>query len=151
MPESVKQSSTLGLGDQKFTTSLHFGAKQPWPDMASLGQRLQAMARKGRPWHAMIVHTMAHPGRPWSSYGRARPWPATAGQMAGQIVGQIARVCQSSKDAETLNMATIIEDAIYTAKQVEILIFGNYQRRIEIRLFTDSDAILESIASSKQI
>ena len=28
----------------------------------------------------------------------------------------IARVCHSSKDAETMNMATMIEDAIYTAK-----------------------------------
>ena len=63
----------------------------------------------------------------------------------------IVRVCQSSKDAETLNMATMMEDAIYTARQVEILIFGNYRRRMKIRLFSDSEATLESIASSKQI
>ena len=48
-------------------------------------------------------------------------------------------------------MATMMEDAVYTARQVEILIFGNYWRRIKIRLFTDSEATLESIASSKQI
>ena len=63
----------------------------------------------------------------------------------------ISRVCYSSKDAETLNMATMIKDAVYTARQVEILIFGNYQRRINIRLFMDSQATLESIASSKRI
>ena len=63
----------------------------------------------------------------------------------------ISRVCYSSKDAETLNMATMMEDAVYTARQVEILIFGNYWRMIKIRLFTDSEATLESKASSKQI
>ena len=63
----------------------------------------------------------------------------------------ITRVCQSSKDSVTLNMATMIEDAIYTARQVEILLFGDYRRRMKVRLFTDSEATLESIASSKQI
>ena len=63
----------------------------------------------------------------------------------------IARVCQSSKDAETLNMATIIEDAIYIARQVEILLFGDYKRRMKVKLFTDSEATVESIASSQQI
>ena len=38
----------------------------------------------------------------------------------------ISRVCYSSKDAETLNMATMMADAVYTARQVEILIFRNY-------------------------
>ena len=63
----------------------------------------------------------------------------------------ISRVCYSSKDAETINVATMMEDAVFTARQVEILIFGDYQRRIKVRLFTDSEATLESIASSKQI
>ena len=61
----------------------------------------------------------------------------------------ISTVC--SRDTETKNMATIMEDAVYTARQVEILIFRDYQRRIRIRLFTDSEATLESIASSRQI
>ena len=63
----------------------------------------------------------------------------------------ISRVWYSSKDGETINVATIMEDAVFTARQVEILIFGNYWRRIKVRLFTDSEATLESIASSKQI
>ena len=54
----------------------------------------------------------------------------------------ISRVYKSSKDAETVNMATMMEDAVYTARQVEILIFGNYWRRIKISLFTDSEATL---------
>ena len=59
----------------------------------------------------------------------------------------ISRVCKSSKDAEILNMSTMVEDAVYAARQVEILIFRNYQRRIKISLFMDSEATLESIAS----
>ena len=34
---------------------------------------------------------------------------------------------------------------------MEILIFGKYWRRMKIRLFTNSEATLDSIASSKQI
>ena len=48
-------------------------------------------------------------------------------------------------------VATMMEDAVFAARQVEILIFGDYRRRIKVRLFTDSEATLESIASSKQI
>ena len=31
----------------------------------------------------------------------------------------ISRVCESSKDAETLNMSKMVEDAVYTARQME--------------------------------
>ena len=48
-------------------------------------------------------------------------------------------------------MAKMMEDAIFAARQVEILVFGDYRRRIKVRLFTDSEATLESIALSKQI
>ena len=60
-------------------------------------------------------------------------------------------MCYSLKDAETINIAKMMEDAVFAARQVEILIFGDYRRRIKVRLFTDSEATLESIASSKQI
>ena len=63
----------------------------------------------------------------------------------------ISRVCYSSKDVETINVAKMMEDAIFAARQVEILVFGDYRRRIMVRLFMDSEATLESIASSKQI
>ena len=63
----------------------------------------------------------------------------------------ISRVCYSSKDTEMINMAKMMEDAIFAARQVEILIFGDYRKRIKVRLFTDSEATLESIALSKQI
>ena len=63
----------------------------------------------------------------------------------------ISRVCYSSKDAEMINIAKMMDDAVYAARQVETLYFGDYRKRIKVRLFTDSEATLESIASSKQI
>ena len=53
----------------------------------------------------------------------------------------ISRVCYSSKDAKTLNISKIVDDAIFTARQTEM----------KIHLYMDSEATLESIASSKQI
>ena len=50
-----------------------------------------------------------------------------------------------------INVAKMIEDAILAARKVEILIFGDYTKRIKVRIFMDSEATLESIASSKQI
>ena len=63
----------------------------------------------------------------------------------------ITRVCYSSKDAETINISKMMDDAIYAARQVETLYFGDYRKRIKVRLFTDSEPTLESIASSKQV
>ena len=63
----------------------------------------------------------------------------------------IARVCYSSKDAETINLVRLMEDAVYASRQLELLLFGEYRKRIKVRLFTDSESTLESIASSKQI
>ena len=58
----------------------------------------------------------------------------------------IARVCYSSKDAETINLVRLMEDAVYATRQLELLLFGEYRKRI-----TDSESTLESIVSSKQI
>ena len=63
----------------------------------------------------------------------------------------IARVCYSSKDAETINISKMMDDAIYAARQVETLYFGEYKKKIKVRLFTDSEPTLESIESSRQI
>ena len=62
----------------------------------------------------------------------------------------ISKICYSSKDMETINVATMMEDGVFAARKVKILIFGDYKRRIKVRLFTDSEATLESIALSKQ-
>ena len=63
----------------------------------------------------------------------------------------ISRVCYSSKNVERINISKMMEDAIFAARQLEILMFGDYRKRIKVRLFTDSEATLELIASSKQI
>ena len=66
-------------------------------------------------------------------------------------VKQIDRVCHSSKDAETLNLLTIVEDSVYAASQMEQMLYGDVLRRIPICLFTDSESTLKSVTSSKQI
>ena len=64
---------------------------------------------------------------------------------------QIERVCHSSKDAETLNVSRMVDDATFAARQLELLLFGDYKRRVPVKLLTNSESTLESIASSKQM
>ena len=45
----------------------------------------------------------------------------------------------------------MMDDAIYAARQIETLYYGDYKRRIKVRLFIDSEPSLESIASSRQV
>ena len=40
---------------------------------------------------------------------------------------QIVRVCHSSKDAETLNMTRLVDDATFAARQLEIMLYGDYK------------------------
>ena len=55
------------------------------------------------------------------------------------------------KDAVTLVMNRLVEDAVFAARQIEMLLFGRYEKRIPIQLFTDSEGLLESIASMKNV
>merc|ERR1711873_376177 len=64
---------------------------------------------------------------------------------------QIDRVCHSSKDAETQAMTKMIDELVYMARHVEILLYGDYKKRLNVRILTDSEPTLESIASTKQI
>ena len=63
----------------------------------------------------------------------------------------IAGVCYSSKDAETINISKMMDDAIYAARQIETLYYGDYRKRIKVRLFTDPEPTLESLASSRHV
>ena len=45
----------------------------------------------------------------------------------------------------------MMDDAIFAARLIETLYYGDYKRRIKVRLFTDSEPTLESIASSRQV
>merc|ERR1712121_349128 len=46
---------------------------------------------------------------------------------------QIDRVCHLSKEAETLAMSKLIDELVYIARQVEMLLFGSYEKRIPVR------------------
>jgi len=48
-------------------------------------------------------------------------------------------------------MTRMVDDATFAARQLELLLYGDYQKRIPVKLFTDSESTLESIASSKQV
>merc|ERR1711873_304453 len=54
-------------------------------------------------------------------------------------------------DAETLAMSKLLDEVVYIARQVEILLFGGYRKRMPVRVMSDSEPTLESIASTKQI
>merc|ERR1711955_38878 len=64
---------------------------------------------------------------------------------------QIDRVCHSSKDAETLAMTKMIDELVYMSRHVEILLYGDYRKRMNVTIITDSEPTLESIASTRQI
>ena len=64
---------------------------------------------------------------------------------------QIERVCNSSKDVETLALSKILDEVLNLARKLEILLFWEYKQRMPVRIFTDSEPTLERIASTKQI
>ena len=64
---------------------------------------------------------------------------------------QIERVCHSSKGAETLNFLKIGEASVFSANQLELLLYGDVCGRIPVCLFIDSESTLESVASSMEI
>ena len=45
----------------------------------------------------------------------------------------------------------MVDNAVLTSRQLELLLYGDIMNRIPVYLFTDSESTLESIASSKQI
>ena len=55
---------------------------------------------------------------------------------------QMKCVCHFFKDAETLAMSKLLDEVIYIARQVEILLFGDYRKRLPVRVMIDSEPIL---------
>ena len=45
----------------------------------------------------------------------------------------------------------MVDDVLFAARQLELLLYGDYKKRIKIDLYTDSELTLESIAYSRQI
>ena len=63
----------------------------------------------------------------------------------------IKRVCHSAKAAETRSMVAILDDSQFYAGQMEQLLFGKREKKLPIKLFTDSKPLLESISSTHQV
>ena len=64
---------------------------------------------------------------------------------------QIECICHSSKDAETLAMSKMVDEITYTGRQIETVLFGDYEGRMPIKIYSDNEPILESIASTRQV
>ena len=63
----------------------------------------------------------------------------------------IQKVCHSAKAAETRSMIKLLDDSQFFCTQLEQLLYGDYKKRIPIKLFTDSKPLLESISSTHQV
>ena len=61
---------------------------------------------------------------------------------------QIQKVAYFLKDADIINVSKLVDDAIYISRQVEMLLYGYIKVMIPVKLFTESEPTLESIASS---
>ena len=64
---------------------------------------------------------------------------------------QVSRVCKSSKDAETRAGGKCVEDSVYLAQRVEMILFGNSDKRIKVEVHVDSEPLIESIRSTKRV
>ena len=73
----------------------------------------------------------------------------------------IKQVCHSPKDAETKNMVTVVDLACHAANQISQMLLGedvkswqngvDIKNRMPVKIFTDSLATLESVASTHQV
>jgi hypothetical protein len=63
----------------------------------------------------------------------------------------IKTVCHSAKAAETRAMNRLMDDIQFFTLQLEQLLFGGMQKKIPIKIFTDSKPLLESIGSIHQV
>ena len=48
-------------------------------------------------------------------------------------------------------MTKMIDEITYMARHIEILLYGKYNKKMDVRILTDSEPTLESIASTRQI
>ena len=62
----------------------------------------------------------------------------------------IPKVCHSAKAAETRNMVTCKDDAVFFASQMGTLLRKDGES-LQVKMFSDSIPLLESIGSSKQV
>ena len=63
----------------------------------------------------------------------------------------IKKICHSAKAAETRSMVAILDDSQFYAGQIEQLLYGKHEKKVPIKLYTDSKPLLESISSTHQV
>ena len=63
----------------------------------------------------------------------------------------IRQVCHSAKDSETRVLIKLVDTARFMTDQIEELLFGSREKKVQIKLYTNSIPTLESIASTKQV
>jgi hypothetical protein len=61
----------------------------------------------------------------------------------------ITKVSTSMKDAETHDLFKNVADAAFAAMNIETLLFGDYEKKMKVEVYTDKKPLLESIASTK--
>ena len=44
----------------------------------------------------------------------------------------------------------MVDEVTFAARQLEMLLFGDYRKRIKVKLFTDSESMLEPIADRQE-
>ena len=62
----------------------------------------------------------------------------------------IQKVCKSPKDAETINLGTVVDLGCNFAKQIEELLYES-KRKVKTKVNTDSLRTIESVASSHKV
>ena len=50
-----------------------------------------------------------------------------------------------------LAMSKMVDEITYMSRQIETILYGDYEQRIPVKVYTDSEPLLESVASTKQI
>ena len=63
----------------------------------------------------------------------------------------IQKTCKSTKDAETRGMSKNVMNATFSSRMVETLLFGDHAGRIPVKVFSDSNPLLETLGSTKKI
>ena len=60
---------------------------------------------------------------------------------------QIERVCHSSKDAETLALSKLLDEVTCIARQLEVLLFGDYRKWMYMgwKLFVPSNSLTSDV------
>ena len=60
-------------------------------------------------------------------------------------------MCPSAKDTEYLLVNKMVEDTVFVARQIETLLYGSYEGRLAIHLYTESEDMLESIEPTMHV